>query len=91
MEVATVQRFEAKIDKMTDWLQRIDVILAKQEENLKEHMRRTTQSEKDISDIEEELISVNQDINFVWRLIAFICGFTTLVSVGIIIYKNILG
>lgn len=48
-------RIEDKIDKIADKIEFVNIILAKQEENLQEHMRRTEAAEKGIELLHQEI------------------------------------
>lgn len=48
-------RIEGKIDKISDKIETINLTVAKQEENLQEHMRRTEIAEKSIELLHEEI------------------------------------
>jgi hypothetical protein len=82
------ERILDKLDKMDDRLNHIDITLVKQEENLKEHMRRTLIAEESIEVIRTELKPVKKHIHMIeggLKLLALVslCA-TILKSFGLI-------
>ena len=65
------RRLEDKLDKITDKISNIDVTLAEQAKDLKEHMRRTDLLEKKIMPIEKHVIMVNGVLKFFGVLAVF--------------------
>lgn len=51
-----------KLDRVIEAIHRIDVTLARQEENLREHMRRTEIAEKSIETLRAEVKPVQQHV-----------------------------
>lgn len=55
-------RFDEKLDRIYDKIERIVIIQARQEENLKEHMKRTAIAEKNIEIIHKELSPIKNHV-----------------------------
>lgn len=72
-----LDRIEAKVDKLDDRLDLVDITLVKQEANLKEHMRRTHLLEGKVehieTEIQKELEPVKKHVNQV-KIVAKIIG-----------------
>lgn len=78
-------KLEKKLDKVEDRLDTMDKTLVKQEENLKEHMRRTDLLEKDMQPVKKHVAMVHgafKLIGLIGTLIAIAVGIAKLLAGG---------
>lgn len=66
-----LENIEASLSKLTDSIHSIDKTLVKQEENLREHMRRTELAENNISKLSSELEPVKKHVVAVNTILKF--------------------
>lgn len=60
-----LDRIHTTLESIRDRLSDMNITIAKQEENLKEHMRRTDQNETMIKSLETALESIKKHVNMV--------------------------
>jgi hypothetical protein len=75
-----------KLDRVIEAIHRIDVTLARQEENLREHMRRTEIAEKNIENLRTDLKPVQQHVTRVEGVAKAltVCGVIVGIVTGVI-------
>jgi len=71
-----------KLDKIDERMDKVDITLAKQEVNLKEHMRRTALLEAQHENLKDALVPVNSHIHQIKGAIKFIGILSTLLAVS---------
>jgi chromosome segregation ATPase len=76
-----LEKISEKLDKVNDRLNSVDVTLVKQEENLKEHMRRTLLNETAIEKITDNLIPINKHVSHVEGALKLLGGLATFAGV----------
>lgn len=67
-------KVEQKLDLVVEKIEAINITLARQEENLKEHMRRTEIAELHIDKIQSELAPIKEHVIFVSGLTRLTVG-----------------
>lgn len=78
-----LNRIEGKLEKIADRLGSIDVTLAKQEESLSFHIKRTNQLESVVSSVVKHIQMINGIIKFiaaVFATTAFIAGVVKIIE-----------
>lgn len=87
-------RIEEKLDKIADKLEVLNVISAKQEVNINEHIRRTDLAEKNIEYLREELRPVQKHVfrvEGITKLVGLLGIMTTIVVSILEIFNNFKG
>lgn len=77
--LSKLDKLDEKVDKTNDRLNSMDKTLVKQEENLKEHMRRTDLLEGDLKPIKKHVAVMNGAFK-----VLGICGTIVAIAVGIV-------
>lgn len=67
-----LKKIEVKVDKIEEHLSKIDITLAKQHEQLREHIRRTELNETAVERITETLIPINKHVNMLEGALKFL-------------------
>lgn len=70
-----LNRVIVQLDKLDDKLDSVDKTIIKQEENLREHMRRTEIAEKRIENLSEDLEPIQNHVNQVrggFKILAYV-------------------
>ncbi len=80
-------RIEDKIDKIADRLESITITAAKQEENLKEHMRRTEIAENNINLIVKKLTPIESHVEKVKGAIILLSTIGSIVVIVAAFYE----
>ncbi len=75
------RKLESKLDKLDDRLDSVDKTLIRQEENLKEHMRRSVAAEESIQILREELKPVQKHMNHMEGALKLLGGITLILAV----------
>lgn len=78
-------RIYDKLDKIEDKLGDIDVTMVKQEENLREHMRRTDILEGEVKPIKKHV----DQVKAVFKFIAFLSGSGALIGAALKYFLSI--
>lgn len=71
-----MEKLHGKIDKIAERINSIDVTLAKQHEQLKEHIRRTNILEQKLEPVEEHVAMINGAFKFI-GILSVIIGVIT--------------
>jgi len=82
-----IEKIIAKHDRLEEILSDIRLILARQEEQLKEHMRRTLAAEKRLDHLTDRVLPIEQHIIFIQRFLKTFGVIFTVISgsLGIIV------
>ncbi len=74
-------RIEDKLDSMSDKINDIAIVQSKQEENLREHMRRTALAEENIQRLHDELRPIQAHVTVVTGIIKIVGLLATIITV----------
>ena len=76
------KRFEEKIEKLDTRLDSIDINLAKQESNLREHMRRTQLAEENIELLRTEIKPLSHHVATINNIAKIISALAAVVAIA---------